>query len=295
MILLTGCTGFVGSHLAEALVKHGLHVRCLVRNSHTIDSLTQEGMTNVSGDVMQYDSLVAATEGVDTVIHLVGIIREHGEATFERIHVEGTRNIIRAAQENGVRRFIYQSALGARERGVSEYQTTKWQAEQLTTESGMEWIVTRPSVLIGRGGEFVDTLVELVTRPPIIPIIGSGNYKLQPLWIEDLTEAFIMMLNDDEHWGKIYELGGPEQLTFNRMIVLTCRVLGIRKPIIHLPEWLMRPIVRVLESIHANTPITSDQLAMLAEDSVTNCNTLTEVFGITPLSYRTALQRSLGR
>ncbi len=170
------------------------------------------------------------------------------------------------------------------------YQTTKWRAEELTKESGMKWIVTRPSIIIGKWGEFVDILTGLVAKPPIIPVVGSGEYKLQPMYVGDLVQAFVRMLRDESLWGKTYEFGGPEQLTFDRMLDIAQEVLGVRRRKIHLPVSLMKPIIRVVEAVTSKTPITSDELAMMAEDNVTAHNALTEVFGIKPTPFREALR-----
>ena len=293
MILVTGCSGFVGTHLVNGLVREGFDVKCLVRGTSKRDRLPGDRITFAVADVTDRDSVLQAVEGVDTVIHLVGIIREKGQATFERIHVEGTRNTIEAAKAHGIRRFIYQSALGARPDGLTDYQTTKWQAEELTKASGMAWIITRPSIIIGRWGEFVDILTGLVKKPPIIPVIGSGEYKLQPLYIGDLVQAFVKMLRDESLWGTTYEFGGPDQLTFNQMLDIAQEVLGVRKRKIHLPVSLMKPVVRLMETASSKTPVTSDELAMMAEDNVTDHNALTEVFGIEPTLFREALRLSI--
>ena len=294
MILVTGCTGFIGSHTVHALVEQGFEVRCLARGTRDIDRLPKKRMTFAVGDVTDPDTLLEASEGIEAIIHLVGIIREKGEATFERIHVDGTRNVIEAAKAQGVRRLIYQSALGAREDGISRYETTKWQAEELVRGSGLQWIITRPSVIVGKWGEFAGILKDLVCKTPLVPVIGSGGYKLQPMYVGDLTEAFVRMLRDDSLWGKTYEFGGPEQLTFNRMLEITKEVFGVRKPLIHLPLSLMKPVIRTMQSITHRFPITSDQLAMLAEDNVTDHNALTDVFGIEPTPFCEAMMRAFG-
>lgn len=292
MILVTGCTGFVGTHLVNALVDAGFEVRCFARGAESVERLPSGRIDFAVGDVTNRESLTNAMVGVETVIHLVGIIREKGSATFERIHVDGTRNVVEAAKARGVKRIIYQSALGARSDGLTRYETTKWQSEEIVRVSGLEWIIARPSLIIGRSGEFLKTLIDL-TKSPVIPVIGSGEYKLQPLYIGDLAQAFIKMLGDPSLWEKTYEFGGPEQLSFNKMIETVREVLGVHKSMFHLPTALMKPAIRLMETILPNPPITSDQLAMLAEDSITDHNAFTEVFGINPIPFKEALKLSL--
>ncbi len=293
MILVTGCTGFVGSHTVNTLVAHGHEVRCLARGTRALDRLPKEHMTFAVGDVTQPESLLDATRDVDTVIHLVAIIREKGDATFERIIVEGTRNVVEAAKSQGVRRIIYQSAIGARQDGVTGYHRAKWQAEETVRASGLEWIIVRPSVIIGRWGEFTQILRDLVCKTPVIPVIGSGEYRLQPLYVGDLMRAFVKILGDASVWGSLHEVAGPEQLTFNRMLRTAADVLGVRKPMVHLPVSLMKPMISVMERLTSRFPITSDQLAMLEEDNTTDRNALSEVFGVEPTSFREALSLSL--
>lgn len=293
MILVTGCSGFVGIHLVNALTQSGFQVKCLSRGTRSLDHLPEECITFVPGDVTDPESLIKAAEGADTIIHLVGIIREKGDASFERIHVGGTRNIISAAKARGVRRIIYMSALGARESGGTGYETTKWRAERMVQDSGLEWIVVRPSTIIGRWGGFSGVLLDLVRKPPVIPVIGSGEYRLQPLYIGDLCAAFLKMIEGTSLWGRTYEFGGPEQLTFNQMLEITREVLGSRKRMVHLPLWFMRPMIRVMETVLPNPPITSDQLTMLLEESLTGQNAFTEVFGIELIPFREALRMTV--
>ena len=291
MVLVTGCTGFIGRHLVNTLVDRDFEVKCIIRGRKSQSRLPDERVALVPGDITRLESLLAAAEGADTIIHLVGIIREKGGATFERIHIEGTQNVLDAARILGVRRIIYMSALGAREDGASRYQTSKWQAEELVRSSGLEWIVIRPSVVIGNGG-FVKVLLNLVGKP-VIPVIGSGEYKLQPLYIGDLTQSIAKMLRDSLHWENTYELGGPEQLPFSRILDLTCGILGIRKRRVHLSVPFARRMARIMESVLPNPPITSDELAMLQEDNITEHNALVSIFGVKPTSFSEALRLSL--
>lgn len=293
MILVTGCTGFVGTHLVQALIENGDEVRCLARGTSGAERRLGPSIDFVIGDVTRPQTVLEAADGVDTIIHLVGIIREHGEVTYERVHVEGTRNLIEAAKSKGVRRFIYMSAIGARPNGATGYQTTKWQAEQLVRNSGLDWIIVRPSLIIGKDSDFVGTLKGLVTKAPIIPVIGSGDYRFQPLYVGDITNAFVTMVGSTKYWDQAYEFGGPERLTFNLMIETICDLLHVRKPIVHFPLSSMKLIVRIMDSTLRNPPITSDQLAMLSEDNITGHNAFTEAFGINPVIFRNALQKSL--
>ena len=160
MILVTGGMGFVGSHLIRQMRKQGLHVRALVRNPEKAKELKELKVELIPGDIADRDALDDAAAGVERVIHLVGIIQEAHGATFQGVHVEGTRNLIAAAKKAGVRHFLYQSALGTRPAAKSEYHRTKWQAEELVRASGIPFTILRPSLIYGPGDQFTLRLAE---------------------------------------------------------------------------------------------------------------------------------------
>src|SRR5574337_1864296 len=187
MILVTGGTGFVGSHLIRRLRKEGRSVRALVRNPEKARTLADLGAEVAPGDISDAVSLEKACAGAERVIHLVGIIQEAPGATFRGVHVEGTRNLLQAAKKAGVRHFFYQSALGTRAGAKSEYHRTKWQAEELVAASGIPFTILRPSLIYGPGDQFTLRLADIIKLSPVLPVIGSGASKIQPIYIDDVT------------------------------------------------------------------------------------------------------------
>ena len=144
MILVTGGTGFVGSHLVKRLRQDGVQVRALVRTPSKAQVLSDLGVEVAAGDIADAASLDAVMKGCEKVIHLVGIIQEGRGFTFRSVHVDGTRNLLGAAKNAGVKHFIYQSAIGSREGAKSEYHKTKWEAEKLVKASGISYTILRP-------------------------------------------------------------------------------------------------------------------------------------------------------
>lgn len=287
MILVTGATGFIGSHTVRALRARGLEVRALVRPSADVASLNTLGVDLIRGDLLDPQILKQACTGVEQIIHIVGIIREiPPKVTFERIHIEGIRGLLAAAQAQGVGRFIYISAIGARPNARARYHQTKWAAEEMVRASGLAWTILRPSVVFGPGDDFINLLAnDLVKTPPFIPVIGSGENKLQPLWVKDLAEVICQCSLSANTAGQTYELGGPQQLSLRAILEILANHLKVRKPFVNIPLGLVTPAVALGTAIVPQLlPITSDQLTMLQEDNVTAQEPFKADFVLQPLS-----------
>ena len=205
-VFLTGGTGFVGSEVLRQLVAAGHSVRVLAREGSEGKLTAAENVEIHSGDVTDASSLVGALANCDAVIHLVGIIREFPGrgVTFRKIHVEGTGNILEAAVEQGVQRFLHMSSNCTRERGNAAYHRTKWQAEELVRDSTLDWTIFRPSVIFGPGSEFVGMLAELIRRIPVVPVIGDGQYRMQPVALEQVAASFVKALEMPEGSRLVY-------------------------------------------------------------------------------------------
>ncbi|HLB70504.1 MAG: complex I NDUFA9 subunit family protein [Candidatus Methanoperedens sp.] len=292
MILVTGGTGFVGSHLVRRLALEKIQMRCLVRKTSNIERLRDAGAEIAYGDVTDKESLKKAAEGVETVIHLVGIIVEHKDASFEMIHTRGTRNLVEACRESGVKRFIYISALGALENARSRYHKTKWEAEQIVIKSKMEYVIFRPSIMIGEWGGFITMLSRIVRQAPVVPIL-DGESRVQPIYVENTVDCIIRSLGDPETTGRIFEIAGPEQITYRELFLELMGVLGIKKPAIEIPTWLMWPAAYILERIMDRPPLTTQQLIMLQEDNICDVSEMQKVFDLKLVPFREALRTFL--
>lgn len=220
MILVTGGTGFVGRHLVSHLRRLGHPVRVLVRPKNIPKWIASEGATPVVGDILNPDSLLQAMEDVSTVVHLVGIIAETKYATFDQIHVEGTRNVVTAAKTAGARRYLHMSALGTRPHARSKYHQTKWAAEEIVRASSLEWTIFRPSLIYGPDDHLSEVFLSM-TRFPLgwlqlygIPCLGGGENRVQPVSADEVASAFTLALTHSNAIGKTYDLCGPEPLLF---------------------------------------------------------------------------------
>lgn len=294
-VFVTGGTGFVGRDLIQALRADGHIVRCLVRRGSEPALRGFEAIERVEGDVLARASLDEAMSGCDAVIHLVGIIREHSAlaVTFERLHVDATLNVLAAATTAGVRRVVHMSALGTRSDARARYHRTKWRAEEAVRASGLDWTIFRPSIIYGPGDGFVTTLARLVRRLPVVPVIGSGTTKLQPVPVHVVAEGFARALDQAASVGQTYEVGGTTAHTLDEIIDMIGLILKRRKVRkVHLPFPLVRRMALVLQGFPF-FPVTTDQLLMLEEDNVCDPTPFYRTFGVSPLSFRTGLERML--
>lgn len=281
MILVTGGSGFVGRHLVARLVSQGERVRVLARSAADLP-----GTELAQGDLRDLSSVVSAARGCAAVIHLVGIIRERRDATFQTVHVEGTRTVVEARRQAGVSRLLHMSALGSRPNARSRYHQTKWEAEELVRGSGLPATIFRPSVMFGAGNNFLPVARGLLHRGPVIPIIGSGESLLQPVWVEDVVSCFVGALSRPETSGRAYDLGGAERITFEQLVDLLAEADGVRKRKLHLPVTPMRAVAWLGSRLIPNFPLTPDQLTMLLEDNVCDIAPMRETFGVEPASLR---------
>jgi NADH dehydrogenase len=291
MILVTGGSGFVGPKIVHALRAQNHDVRCLVRSSRRASRLADWGCELVEGDMTDAASLRRAVTGCDTVVHLVAIIAGK-PSDFERVMTKGTRDLVAAARDARVRRFVLMSALGTGEetKELTSYFAAKWAMEREVKGSGIEHVVFRPSFVFGRDGGVLPTFVKLVRYTPVIPVIGPGTQRLQPIWVEDVAQFFARAI---ETGSGTYELGGPEAVTWDELYDRIAAVLGKRRAKVHVPFGLVRANATVLEALPGPTPVTRDQLTML-ERSGQTCDVQPAVatFGVDLTSLDEQLRRA---
>ncbi|MEM1117639.1 MAG: NAD-dependent epimerase/dehydratase family protein [Bacteroidota bacterium] len=287
-VLLTGASGYVGSHVLDALLARGHTVRALVRDAAERDLADREGVEAVQGDVTDPASLQGVFDGTEAVVHLVGIIDEHPSTgvTFERIHVDGTRHVVEAARAAGVGRFIHMSANGARADGVSAYQTTKWAAEEIVRAAGFDhWVIFRPSTLFGDPGpenpEFAKRLWETLVKPfPVLPVFGDGRYELQPVHVAACAEAFAQAVDRDELHGRSYCVAGPERIAYKEVLKRLAMGGGIEpKPTAPVPIFAARLGVNTLGKAGL-LPISPAQFEMLVEGNTCDPSAFFDDFGV---------------
>ncbi len=293
-IFISGASGFVGHHTIQALVSQGHAVRCLVRKpTPALSTIPQ--VETVQGDVTRSTGLQQAMSGCDAVIHLVGIIRAFPQRgiTFEKLHIEATRNILTAAQEAGISRFLHMSANGAGPSCPEAYGATKWQAEELVRQSGQQWTIFRPSLILGHDGAFTRMLVQQIRFLPAVPVIGDGYYPLSPVDVDDVALGFANALSRSESVGKTYHCCGPDLCSYNDLIDLVAQGLARKHAIkLHQPLCLMQPVTRLLERF-AFFPVTSDQISMLIRGNVCDPEPWAGELNIAPTPLAETIKKAL--
>lgn len=292
-IFVAGGTGFVGGHIIRELRRAGHSVVVL---SHHRSRGPEQGIEIVRGDVMDPRAVTGAVEGCEAAVNLVGIIREFPAKgiTFQNLHIQATRNVVDAVRKGGVRRYLQMSALGTRQDAVANYHKTKFAAEEYVRNSGLDWTIFRPSLVFGPRDAFVNMLADQVRKFPVIPVIGDGSYRIQPIHADDVARCFVRALAMPETVGETYELCGPDRLTFLQMLDAVGRALGKnRVRTVRSPLGLMRAVVPFLQKIPA-FPLTSDQLQMLVEESICDC-AWRKTFDFDPVRFEAGIREYLGK
>jgi NADH dehydrogenase len=294
LILVTGASGFVGGHVVHELRGRDLSVRCLVRDRRKAARLEAWGCELAVGDVTDPASLQRAVDGVATVVHLVAI-RQGRPEEFQRVMVEGTRALLAAAEGAGVERFVHMSALGTTEqtKDVVPYYGAKWQMEQLVGDSAIASVIFRPSFVFAPDGGILPTFVKLARLAPVTPIIGSGRRRIQPIWADDVAAYFAEAAEREGVTGHIFEIGGPDAVTWNEFWRRLKATRRMRRPSIHVPVGLMRVNALVTERLPGNIPLTRDLLTMLdLGDNVVTNDDAARTFGLQLVSLDEQLRRA---
>ncbi len=294
LILVTGGTGFVGGHVVHELRGRDLSVRCLVRDLRRGAKLAAWGCELVEGDVTDPKSLRDAAADVETVIHLVGI-RQGKREQFRRLMVEGTRELLAAARDTGARRFVHMSALGTTEetKDAVPYYWAKWENEQQVQGSGVPYVIFRPSFVFGPDGGILPTFLKLAKLTPVTPIIGKGRQRIQPIWADDLAKVFAEGVERADVTGRVFELGGPDVVSWNEFWLRLKHVRGIRRPSLHVPIRLMRVNALLTERLPGDIPLTQDLLTMLElGDNVVSDDAAVRTFQLPLLSLDDQLRRA---
>jgi NADH dehydrogenase len=281
----------------HALRAAGKDVRALVRDPRRAARLRTWDVELVGGDMTNASSLERAVEGCEVVVHLVAI-RQGRREQFQRIMVDGTRDLLAAAADAGVGRFILMSALGTSEetKNLVPYYWAKWEMEQQVERSPIPHVTFRPSFVFGRDGGILPTFVTLSRLAPVTPIIGSGSQRIQPIWVDDVAAYFVAAVDDGKTTGRTFDLGGPDAVSWNEFWERLKRVRRMRRPSVHVPVRLMRMNALVTERLPGRIPLTNDLLTMLEHgDNVVQDSSAVDTFQLPLVPLDEQLRRAVHR
>jgi uncharacterized protein YbjT (DUF2867 family) len=292
-VFVTGSTGFVGNHVVHTLLDRGHQVRTLVRPGSEYKLKQPNKVEVIAGEITESADLIQGMKGCDAAIHLVGIIRAFPsqDITFERLHTEATANVVAAAKEAEVPRLLHMSALGAREDGSTPYLRTKFAAEELVRQSGLNYTIFRPSLIFGRGGEAIKMFGDMVKKY-VVPIIGDGQYRFQPVSVTTVAQGFEKALEPETAKDQTLDVGGPENVSFDEIMDTLARVMGKSIVKIHMPVLPLRLATSALQ--HApGYPLTMDQITMLLEGSTCDEKPFYELLGLEPISLEQTIREAI--
>ena len=292
MILVVGGTGFVGTTAVHALRAADHPVRVLARRPEKQDQLRAWGCEVVQGDMTDADSLRRAVEGCDTVVHFVADAPWARREAFERVMVQGTRDLVEAAKNAGTKRIVLMSANGTEEgRELTPYYHAKWEEEQAVKYSGLEHVIFRPSFIFGSGGGILPQQIRIVRYSPVTPILG--RHRLQPIWVDDVAAFFAAAVGGDDAANRTFELGGPDRLTWADLHALIRKTLGKRRIAFQMPPALLKAgasVGQILPPLRG-APAAVKQLDF--GDNVCDPQPAIEAYGIRPIGVEEQVRRAV--
>jgi nucleoside-diphosphate-sugar epimerase len=293
-VLVTGGTGVVGTAAVRALLAAGHSVRLFSRHAAADSARWQGEVETHEGSISSAEEISGAAEACEAILHIAGIAAENPpDATFERINVDGTRNLVLEAQRAGVKRFLYVSSLGA-DRGRSAYHASKLAAEDLVRTFPDEWLICRPGNVYGPGDEVISFLLQIVRSAPAAPVIEGGDQPFQPLYAEDLGAALAIALERHDLNHQVLLLAGPETTTTHDLLDRLARLTGKNPVRIPVPAAMASLASQAASLLGLEVPLDDNKIDMLLEHNVIppgEVNALTAVLGVTPTPLDVGLAR----
>jgi len=303
LVTIFGGSGFVGRYVVQALAKTGCRVRIAARHPHRAFHLQPLGGVGqihaVQANIRYEESVRRAVDGADGVINLVGVLQSSGRQTFDGLQAKGAGRIARLARDAGARSIVQMSALGADRSSASAYARTKSEGEELVSEAFPDAVILRPSIIFGPEDDFFNRFASMARFTPVMPLIGGGKTRFQPVYVGDVAKAVTAGLDGRARSGVPYELGGPSIYTFREILDLIADYTLREKPYVTLPFWLAKMQAFFLQML-PNAVLTVDQVRLLQSDNVVSQQAIDEVrtlqsLGIEPQAVETVVPRYLVR
>ncbi len=296
-VLVAGGSGFVGRHIARALIGDGHEVVVLSRDPARVASVPElAGAGAVRGDVTDPASLRGVLDGCEAAVFAVQFPNYPVEQprlglTFDRYDRGGTENLLAEARRAGVSRFLYVSGAGADTRSERSWYRAKGLAEEAVRGSGLRWAIIRPSWAYGPGDKALNRIAAIARRSPVVPRLGLRPQRIQPVHVDDLAEA-VRRIFDRDAWDRVYEVGGPEVLTMHEVVATLCRVLGLRRLIVPVPAALAKLATAPLDLL-PRPPMNPAGVDFAIQDGLVDDSETRRVLGLEPVALEEGLRRYL--
>ena len=273
----------MGTVVADCLLAEGHPVRVYSRRA--TQAHVSPGIEPFDGDIRDVDALAATLSGVDAIVHLVGVLRETGRTqTFSGVFLEGTRAVIQAARQAGVRRFIHVTGIGADPDSPDAFERTRGLAERETRESNLDWVILRPSVIFGVRGSMFDHMARSLKSTWPFAVVPWQDGLYQPVWRNDAALCVAAALRDETLLGGTYQLGGPDTWTYRELVGLALRQLRLRRIVLPLPAPLLLAGAGLPRLVGKRAMVTTSELRQLTRDNRTDPSVMRKAFGIEPTS-----------
>src|SRR6266542_1133066 len=298
-VCVFGGTGFLGQRLVRRLASEGTAVRVAVRHPdrapRALHAVGLERVAVFRADVRDQAAVAGAVAGADAVVNAVSAYGETGGVTFEAVHEQGATTVARAAAAAGVARLVLISGIGADPKSGSAYIRARGRGELGVQQAFPRATIIRPSAMFGPGDALFGTLAGLARRLPVLPLIGGGHTRLQPVFVEDVAEAIARILADPATAGRTYEFAGPDVYTMRELVMIVLRIIGKQRLLVPVPFAVAEAQARLFELL-PNTPLTTGQVDLLKADN-TASGILPGLRGlnIQPTSVEEVLPTYLGR
>lgn len=290
-VFVTGGSGGLGQHLLRYWAElENCEFRILVHNTpgHF------PGCSTVKGDLLDRSSLVEATRGMDGVVHLAALTHANSREDYFRVNVEGTKNLLEACAINGVQRFIHVSS-GAAHPGGGSYSESKLRAEELVKNSGLKWVIFRPSEVYGPNSpDAINKLIQWIQGFAVVPVIGNGRYILSPAYIDDVISIMGQCAFDPAMTGKTLVVSGPEVMTYAELVDRICHFLNVKRLKVFIPVILMKVLVEALALLGSRF-LVRDQIPRLLCDKSSNLDPALKPPNYHPRKLEQGLSQCFGR
>ncbi|MGZ5427478.1 MAG: NAD-dependent epimerase/dehydratase family protein [Thermoanaerobaculia bacterium] len=296
VVLLTGATGYLGERVLARLAASGRKVRCLVLPGDPDDPGRHFPCDVVRGDLTDPKGLEHILGGVDTILHSAALMPPSDPIRMSEVNVGGTAALLDLARREGVRRFIYLSAVSAVYPVKNAYGRSKAEAEALVAASGLDFTILRLTMLYGEGGglHFAE-LVRLMEKIPLVfPVLGPGRARLQPVYVDDAARAVEIALASPTAVGRTLNVSGNSVVTFNELVDAVATAMGRRRIRLHVPLWLCRVAAAAAERLKPGSFLSRDAIVGLTQDATLDHSELLREFGWRPLDLTSGLALYFG-